>query len=628
MKYDRNIPPPTAIGSCSSIQTLYNSSFDPVHKEWGSIVVQQHRSVRSFVIVVDRRQGQSPDPATPVSGPSLTAGFTTQYARVSIHAELASAVIAPPQGSALDENDSLSLLLGDDQDAVSAAEDRYLGNGIVVHYRAAMREIDIFSSITGLPAAFLYRDAGITVIASSIQRIAAIPGIRLKPDPRGLKELANIGHPIQHRTLFENISVVPAGIRLGLVGGRELEVTGSWKSAGEMPFRSWPEYIDAQTAAMRAAVGRLNLRQSFLSLTAGLDTRAIFSLLTLRDERIPTLTLSGARITLDAKRAKQLSDHYGFPHRTVSIDSSYVDRLPQYAREASLLSGGLSSLGQAFEVHLYRTLAPGLTARISGNLGNQIGRSGTEGTGNRNARVELLSRDLRSGPAAVDKAFWLKDVLSAKDAQCMLFLIQNENLHASLGNSCIGSHFAVQQTPYSDRTLISQKLRQPPHPEPESGSVLKTRLRDLRHRFLGQPVTHSFQRRIVRDVGGFVASCPINWGWRARGGVSLTGLMFGGMAIADVVLGSRFGKNPFAKQILSSAGILGFSSFQSTDVLAGSTMQQFVADTLLSNVNLQSGVLDPDQIRSLVDRDFSDPATRCDIEFALDVVLAREQFLR
>lgn len=584
----------------------------------------QHRIVSSFAVIIDRSQDRALQKQIPDSRLTQVANFSTSGAHVSVLVEEATARNTPAPVSTQDHIQSFAL--GDCQDAVADDDMPFLGNGIVIRTQAASHELEIFSCISGLPATFLYRDADLTVVASSIRNIAAVPGVRLEFDPQGLKELASIGHPIQHRTLFEKISVVPAGTRLTL-HDQDLQATGHWSATDTTPYANWPDYIDAQTAALRAAVGRLDLSHSFLSLTAGLDTRAIFALLTERTERIPTFTMSGKRLTLDAKRARQLSDAYGFIHQTVSIDTSFLDRLPQYAAEASLLSGGLSSLGHAFEVHFYRSLTPGRTARISGNLGNQIGRSGTEGTGARNIRLDLLAPDFRLGPPAGDKVLWLKDVLSARDAQSMLFLIQNENLHASLGNSCIGNHFAVQQTPYADRTLISQKLKQPPLPDDGSGSILKTRLRDLRHRFLGQPVTYSFQRRIVRDVGGFVANCPINWGWRARGGVSLDGLMLGGMAIADVVLGSRFGSNAMAKRFLSAVGVLGFSSFQSTEVLGHSNIRQFVADTLLSNANLQSGVLDPHQIRQLVDRDYTDKTVRPDIEFALDVALARQHFL-
>lgn len=583
----------------------------------------QHRIVSSFAVVVDRSRGQGLLKQIPDHRFAKLASFPSSGAQTSLLVEATTTDDTPAPIPAHDYVQSF--VLGDCQDAVTDDDLPFLGNGIVI--RTTRHELEIFTSITGLPAAFLYRDTDLTVLASSIRNIADIPGVCLTFDPQGIKELASIGHPIHHRTLFKNISVVPAGTRLSL-RNQDLEVTGHWSAPDTVPFANWADYIDAQTSALRAAVGRLELHHSFLSLTAGLDTRAIFALLTERTERIPTFTMSGERLTLDAKRARQLSDAYGFTHQIVSIDSSFLDRLPQYAAEASLLSGGLSSLGHAFEVHFYRSLTSGLGARISGNLGNQIGRSGTEGTGARNIRLGLLAPDFRLGPPAGDKVLWLKDVLAARDARSMLFLIQNENLHASLGNSCIGNHFAVQQTPYADRTLISQKLKQPPLPDEGSGSILKTRMRDLRHRFLGQPVSYSFQRRIVRDVGGFVANCPINWGWRARGGVSLGGLLFGGMAIADVVLGSRFGSNPLAKRVLSAVGVLGFSSFQSTEVLGHSHIRQFVADTLLSDANLQSGVLDQNQVRQLVDRDFTDKTVRPDIEFALDVALARQHFLR
>lgn len=147
----------------------------------------------------------------------------------------------------------LTLLLGDNQDAVTHTDDFYLGNGVVVRCHPATHKLEIFASITGLPAVFLYRDTDITVVASSIRHIAAVPGVRLNFDPQGLKELAGVGHPIQHRTLFEKLSIVPAGTRLSLVEGRDLEVTGSWSPADVTPFRNWPEYIDAQVAAMRAA---------------------------------------------------------------------------------------------------------------------------------------------------------------------------------------------------------------------------------------------------------------------------------------------------------------------------------------------------------------------------------------
>src|SRR5260370_40482363 len=64
-------------------------------------------------------------------------------------------------------------------------------------------------------------------------------------------------------------------------------------------------------------------------------------------------------------------------------------------------------------------------------------------------------------------------------------------------------------------------------------SPLHLRLKDLQHRFLGEPDRSSFQRRLILRTGGYVSSYPINWGWRAGGGVSLAGGFRGSLALVD-----------------------------------------------------------------------------------------------
>lgn len=520
-------------------------------------------------------------------------------------------------------------VLGDDQDLMPNVMGlQYLGNGVMLRCNTPRREIEITSSITGLPAVFIYQDNKNIIISSEIQNIAAIPGLKLEFDPKSLTELATIGHPINHRTLFKNIVIIPAGSHLKFKNDT-MSVVDNWQPSYDPAYTNWPEYIDAQINATRNAVRRLDLSQSFLSLTAGLDTRAIFALLVQENARVPAYTMSGDRVSLDAMRAGQLAQAYGLSHNKIIIDSEFVEKIPQYAVEASRLSGGLESLGQAFEVYFYNAVHNELTARISGNLGNQIGRSGTEGTGMRNANLSILNPDMRVKPPGSTGEHWFNEIFPDQKMMHPLFLIQNENLYASVGNYCIGNHFAVQQTPYADRTVINQKLRQPPIPRQanQQDAIWKIKLRDIRHRFLGQPVEYSFQRKIVKDTGGFVANCPINWGWRARGGVSVGGLIYGAMAITDAALGSRLKHYPLSGKLLKLAGIQGLSGFQEVNVLENPKTWQFVADTLLSSAFLQSGIVQSSELRGMIDSSMTGTINRSGIEFSLDVALAQHNFL-
>lgn len=517
-------------------------------------------------------------------------------------------------------------IFGDGQDYDAASQQPFLGNGVVIRWSKLKGEVEILSSITGLPAVFLYESPELTVAASSIQRIAEVPGVRLQFDPQGVAEHATIGHPVKHRTLFRGVSLVPAGSLLTLINGPKLAVTARWTPMAAEPYQDWSDYLDAQVVAMQAAVQRLDTRASCLSLTAGLDTRAIYSLLIQAGVRIPAFTMTGKRLSLDALRARQLCKAYDYPHQCIAIDTDYLNNLPALTVEASRLSGGLAGLSQAFEVYFYRSLPNTLRARISGNLGNQIGRSGTEGSGVRGVSLDILSDGIREGIGGQSHDHWLVEGISKKGGFDPLFLIQNENLHASLGNSCVGSHFVVQQSPYADCTMIENKLREPQMPAPQVEEIWRIKWRDLRHRLLGQPVSRSFQRRIVRDIGGFVAQCPINWGWRARGGVSFGGLILGATAVADAVFGSRFRGRPFPTRLLSLSGIHGFSGFQADDVLAQPKTLEFLNDTLRSTHIRQGGALSLSALDRALQMSVTNPDSRAQLEFSLEIALAQQNF--
>src|SRR5690606_2612539 len=107
------------------------------------------------------------------------------------------------------------------------------------------------------------------------------------------------------------------------------------------------------------------------------------------------------------------------------------------------------------------------------------------------------------------------------------YILTSEIAFSSVGNFSIGNHYAAQQSPYASRALIETLAGRPRRHSGPSASMLRMRLRDLRHRFLGEPATTSFQRTLVRRIGGAAARIPINWGWRPAGGVSAPGMIMG-----------------------------------------------------------------------------------------------------
>ena len=241
---------------------------------------------------------------------------------------------------------------------------------------------------------------------------------------------------------------------------------------------------------------RMEVTSSVLSLTAGLDTRTVFTTLADQNRLVPAVTMSGVNRSLDARAAARLCRAYGVSHSLVTIGDRFARGLADYVQEASRLSGGLASLRQAPEVYLYHQLGGSFDARISGNLGNQVGRGGTEGVSTRRAELGILSPALRD--ASTEAGHWLLRQLYGSGMSAIEFILQQEIPFSSVGNFSIGNHFAVQKSPYADRALVETLSMRPVGGSAPSGSLIKMRLRDLKHRFFGEPESTSFQRSLLQ----------------------------------------------------------------------------------------------------------------------------------
>jgi hypothetical protein len=515
-------------------------------------------------------------------------------------------------------------VIGDEQDA-DPNGDEFLGHGALLHINASSGRVHLRTSITGFPPVFVYKDSERTVVASSVDRIAAVPDVHLAFDPQGLVDFAVIGQPIKHRTLFCNVSIVPAGVglMLDLAGG--IRTVEHWRPSRELPFVDWQEYVAMQEDAMTAALRRMDLSRSFLSLTAGLDTRVILALLCRNGPTLNAFTKSGEFLSLDARRAKELCSAYGMMHTVISLTGDFISQFPECANEASRRSGGLRSFSEASEVFFYRALRGAYDARLCGNFGNQVGRSGTEGAGMRSVPINLLASDLIRTVERVPNRHWFEEIADSDGGLGPLQLIQQESLFASIGNFGIGSSYATQKTPYADRTMILQKLREPALRDC-STTAIAVRLRDLKHRFLGDPMRTSFQRQIVAHAGGVVARSPINWGWRASGGVSVAGLTLGILALLDLVASTRLPRDCLALRTMAQMEISGLSGFQSMDLLEKRPVAEFVYDVLGSNAAQCSSVLNQAVFRRALAKGFGDRSARPALLFALDVVLAQRNF--
>ena len=520
----------------------------------------------------------------------------------------------------------ITVVLGDDAEWNDGGERGCMGNAAAVHCDFTQGNVQARSSITGLPAIFLCRRPDRVILTSDLSLLAAF-GESLALDPAAVVDLFQTGYPTGHRSLFRDTLLVPGGHVLRISADGQVTSARTWSLPESAPRLDWPSYIEFQREAFRAGIRKMDLSASFLSLTGGVDTRTILAVLVSEGHALPAATLTGPTLSLDARVARDLSKAYSFPHYVVPLDGDFLRSLPTYVVEASRRSGGLTSLEEAGEVYFYRQLVGLGARRLAGGFGNQVARQGFERLSPRNADLSVLAEEFigagtrgQAGTALIRSATpWH----SAYERS-----LQEEGTLPSVGNSCIGQHFATQQTPYASRTMIESLGRSPIGLESVgSFSLSRARWRDLHHRFLGEPAERSFQRALIARVGGPVSSYPINWGWRPSGGVSPRGLVMGAAACMDQVASWP---NPVSRglgKMLRRFGAEGFQEIKPYRRWLTDWLKDFVHDTLLSQATLQSGFFNATELACLLREHYALGQCRTPtIIAALDLALARQLF--
>jgi len=383
----------------------------------------------------------------------------------------------------------------------------------------------------------------------------------------------------------------------------DVKVTPAWTMPAMVPLESWDSYIDLQIEAFNEALRRIDLERTCLSLTGGLDTRTILAA-SVRDGRtVPAFTMSWKDVSLDARTATKLCRAYGIEHHVIRFDEAFARELPEYALAASRLSGGLASVGEATEVALYDRIGTTYVTRLSGYLGNQVGRGGVEQLSPRSGDLSILGSALDGVENGGRDDHWFYDEARTDTRLNLEFLLQREVLFASIGNFCLGNHFMVQQSPYASRSLIEATTRAPQEPNARAiDSVPRMRLNDLRHRFLGEAEERSFQRKLINVVGGYVAECPVNWGWRVSGGVAVKGVALGALTLVDAFVGSRYREESVVSRLLATLRISGLHDFRQ---LRRWCDRDFTYDTLRAKGVCESGILDGQAIERMLGEHFS-----------------------
>lgn len=496
-------------------------------------------------------------------------------------------------------------VIGDAAEVAAPGNSAPFVNATIVELDHRSSILRVFSSLTGLPPVFLFHYGSRTSL--SVPFLPEAARGRLDLDPEGVADFLRWGHPIDGRTLFLNLSVLYSNsiAAISETGNRELTTHLPWP---DLPLESLSrdEIVQGQVAAFLQSAARFKGQDAFVSLSGGLDSRASLVALLSNQIRPPCVTMAGAQTNLDARLARAYCDAEGLSHDTVILGRSFESRAQDLLLKTADLTGGVGCLSQTADLFLYESLPKTFGARISGNLGNQVGRGGVESLSAYQPRDDIFSFPIREKLAQRLLVPWFIPRLALGDYAEVLF---GQEVHFwSIPNYVVGSSRALQLTPYADKRLLllaragfalDKELRLP------NRELL--RARDFRHRLAGTPIAVSFQRQFIAQYAARGRSVPLNWGWRAPGGWSAQWRITAFASAADAALtkvAARPGAlRPLAKWASSRLGHR--SSLVDWHGLVKGRLRQLLLDVFSTETVRKAGAFDVDALDAMTRRHLS-----------------------
>ena len=511
----------------------------------------------------------------------------------------------------------ICVLIGDDSELTCFNLGESYANLLQWDVDLRLGRVRCTTSVVGLPPVFLLESAQGCGLAAPF-RPASAHGLALgRIDVEAAADVLRWGHPIDDRTLAGNLRLAPVNACICL-SQEGLEIV-------PLPRPAWDEQdggaeyaniVELQIAAFARAAARLPDSSAFVSLSGGLDSRAVAMAVIAAGRVVRCVTLARDQRSLDSRLAAAFCKAYGVEHRIILTDEQFRQGLADRVVSCAELTLGVSALSQSVDLFMYEQLGREFSSRISGNLGNQVGRGGVESVSVNAHPEEVFTPRLQRALQARPLEPWYIERMRTRGFAHTLFT--EEVNYWSIPNYVLGSAHAVQLTPYADSLLMQlaaklfagmSELRAP--------SAQSIRRRDLRHRIAGPPIEQSFQRRLLRTADARGRAVAINWGWLAAGGWSPRWMLAALPTAASAVLG-KF--SPSMQRACSALPPFGLADWP---WLLQNDLRDLTHDCLASEAVRSSELFDQQKMSALLERHFRGSAPRyATVSRVLEIALA------
>ena len=208
--------------------------------------------------------------------------------------------------------------------------------------------------------------------------LAVRPELR-RTDPRSLGEFVACGCVLENRTLFEGVHVLPAAsawtFRAGSIETKKTYFEPrEWEQQELLDPESYHQEI-RQIFARRFPRYLNGHEKIGVSLTGGLDTRAVMAWQRFAPQSLPCYTYGGIdRECRDVVVGRRIARECQQPHQVITVGNEFFARFAHYAERSVYLTDAGVEVNRAPDLYLSekaREIAP---VRMTGLYGDEIQR--------------------------------------------------------------------------------------------------------------------------------------------------------------------------------------------------------------------------------------------------------------
>ena len=334
-------------------------------------------------------------------------------------------------------------------------------SGVLVDPRR--EKMILFNDRYGMSRIYYYEGKDEFLFSSEAKSLLKVrPGLR-SIDMRSLGEFFTCDCILENRSLFSGISVLPGGSSwLFHNSGKTekdcyfkpdiwenqpiLEEEVFYNRLGETFLKILPRYFRAKQPVA-------------LSLSSGLDTRAIISCLDTPPNGLPCYTFAGMyRNQLDAIIARKVANACHQTHHLIRLERKFLSDFPKLAEKTVYVAEGCHDVcgtHDAYYNSLAREIAP---IRMTGKFGSEVLRSHSMLKKTATFSDELFHSDFRRYIDEAVRTFW-----DIKKENKLSFAVFKEIPLHEYGRVAMEMSKVTLRTPYMDNDLVKLMYQAPPN---------------------------------------------------------------------------------------------------------------------------------------------------------------------